>query len=160
MKEQHTISYEVVDTSELSSSYQKLMEAAMEATDQAYAPYSKFYVGAALLLSNGEVVKASNKENASFPAGTCAERNALNYASDHFPDQKIRAIAVSANSKEFEMSHAVAPCGICRQVICETEKVQETPIQILMYSPAGKVIILDRANDLLPFHFYVKELKK
>jgi cytidine deaminase len=156
-----TIQYSLIsDRSTLSVENQKLLKSAQEASKLAYAPYSKFHVGAAAMLSNGEMVTASNKENASFPAGICAERNLLNYISDHYLGQKIIALAVSANPVEFELNEPVSPCGICRQVMCESERLQNQPYQILLGATSGTVLIFNSAASLLPFHFYLKELKK
>jgi cytidine deaminase len=150
----------VESVGQLEPHHQKLVLKAREAAWKAYAPYSKFYVGAAVELDNGEIVLGSNKENASFPAGICAERNALNYVSDHFPDQKIVRIAVTANPQEFTLSEPVSPCGVCRQVMAEYERVQKQPFEILLTAQEGEVLILNSAVDLLPFHFYLSQLKK
>ena len=161
MKQEISFSFETyASAEELPASLSSLIESSEKACKLAYAPYSKFNVGAAVLLANGEVLVGSNKENASFPAGTCAERNVLNYVRDHHPGVKIQAIAISAVPEEFELSGPLAPCGICRQVMAEVEFVQGSPIQVLMNSTEGKVLSVSAAKDLLPFHFYVPELKK
>ena len=161
MKKQVTLEFEeVASLDELSAERRSVVEQSMEACDRAYAPYSKFNVGAAAQLDDGTVVHGSNKENASFPAGTCAERNVLNYISDHYPKQKIVRLAISAKTDAFEMNGVLAPCGICRQVICEVERIQGAPIEILMHEPNGSVLIVRSGKDLLPFHFYVPQLKK
>jgi cytidine deaminase len=161
MKQKLSFEYDVFDDLQaLDSEMQRLVEAAVAACTKAYAPYSQFHVGAAVRLTGGEILQGSNKENASFPAGTCAERNVLNYTSDHRSGQIIEAIAVSAQSESFELSNALAPCGICRQVICETEKIQGSPIQIIMHAPSGGAIVVPSAKDLLPFHFYLPQLKR
>lgn len=156
-----SIEYTVVqDITKLDDAQRALLLKAREASWQAYAPYSKFNVGAALLLENDEIVQASNKENASFPAGICAERNALNYASDHFQGQRIRSMAVAANPQEFTLDKPPTPCGICRQVMCETERLQDEPIEIILGGQTGEVLIFKAASDLMPLHFYLTELKK
>ncbi len=161
MKKQISLEFdEFSSKDELDQQGRALVESAEEACSLAYAPYSKFYVGAVAQLEDGTVVVGSNKENASFPAGTCAERNVLNYISDHYPGVKISRLAIVATADGFEMSGTLAPCGICRQVICEVEKLQSTPIEILMSSTSGKVVRVSQATDLLPFHFYVPQLKK
>ena len=139
---------------------QELLEAARSATKHAYAPYSRFKVGAALRLRSEKIIWASNKENASFPAGICAERNALNLAHDHHKGDAIVTIAVAAETDQFSLNDFLAPCGICRQVICETEKVQDAPVKVILDGPSGRVRVLENAASLLPFHFYLKELKK
>ncbi|MEQ9187240.1 MAG: cytidine deaminase [Cryomorphaceae bacterium] len=161
MKRKIILTFEALDSLDaLSADQLKLVEASQEACSSAYAPYSKFHVGAAAQLSDGSIVMGSNKENASFPAGTCAERNVLNYIGDHHPGKTIRRLAVSADPKGFDMQGALAPCGICRQVICEVETGQGTAIEIIMHSPDGSVLIVPSGSDLLPFHFYLPQLKK
>ena len=148
------------DSSELTSDQIKLIQAADKASTLAYAPYSDFFVGCAILLEDGTIVTASNKENAAFPAGICAERNALNFVSDHHHGKNILKLAVIANPNRFEMIEPAAPCGICRQVICETEKLQQSDIEIIMASSSGKVLIVSDSESILPFHFYLSQLKK
>ena len=163
MKQQVTksIHYEFHDDfSDLTGDQVNLIKAAEEASSLAYAPYSDFYVGCAVLLNDGTVVTASNKENASFPAGICAERNALNFVSDHHSGKLILKLAVVAKPNRFQMDEPAAPCGICRQVICETEKLQDSSIEIIMASTSGKVLIVSDSESILPFHFYLSQLKK
>lgn len=148
------------DFSELTQQQVELIQAAGQASRLAYAPYSDFFVGCAVLLEDGTVVKASNKENASFPAGICAERNALNFVSDNHPGQKILKLSVMAKPNQFEMTEPASPCGICRQVISETEKNQQFPIEIIMAADSGKVLIVKDSESLLPFHFYLSQLEK
>jgi cytidine deaminase len=138
----------------------ELVLAARHATKRSYAPYSKFHVGAAARLSNGIIVQGSNKENASFPAGTCAERNVLHSVSDQFPRERVMALAISAEAERFDVDMPLAPCGVCRQVICEVEKVQGQPIQLLLDSNGGNIFVINASHFLLPFHFYLPELKK
>lgn len=150
----------VSDITELSDDQRILLLKAREASWQAYAPYSKFHVGAALVLENGAIVQASNKENASFPAGICAERNALNYASDHHQGQQIIRMAIAANPQEFKLDRPVTPCGVCRQVMAETEQNQNNPFEIVLSGQEGEVYIFKAAADFLPLHFYLSQLKK
>ncbi|GAB5538931.1 MAG: cytidine deaminase [Salibacteraceae bacterium] len=155
------LTYTLVDSAdELSDHEQELVLESQRASRLAYAPYSHFNVGAAARLSSGELVTASNKENASFPAGVCAERNLLNYISDHFSDQKIETIAISALAEDFELEELLTPCGICRQVLGETEKLQQSPIRLILSGPKKTCVIFNSSLDLIPFHFYVKALKK
>ncbi len=156
-----TLHYELHDDlSELTQDQVKLIGAASKASTLAYAPYSDFFVGCAILLEDRTVVTASNKENAAFPAGICAERNALNFVSDHHQGKTILKLAVVSKPNRFEMTEPAAPCGICRQVICETEKLQQTDIEIIMASASGKVLIVSDSESILPFHFYLSQLKK
>lgn len=161
MKREHTVVFEEFSSiQDLDPKRQNLVERAVHAQDGAYAPYSNFNVGAAAELEDGTICTGSNKENASFPAGICAERNVLNYIHDHFPGKKIQRLAISASSADFEITEPLAPCGICRQVICEVEKVQNAPIEIVMVSGADSAIVVASGKDLLPLHFYLPELKK
>lgn len=151
--------YTVPGIEDLSEVHRRLVHKAREASALAYAPYSKFRVGAAVLLDGGVMVTASNKENASTPAGTCAERNALNYVSDHYPQQRILAIAIEADPLEFRLATPVSPCGICRQVMAEVEKNQDFPFEVLLSAKDGMVYVFRSSRDLLPFQFYVPELR-
>ena len=112
------------------------------------------------MLDKGIVMYGSNKENASFPAGICAERNLLNTISDTHPTAIILAMAVIASPMEFELSDVLAPCGICRQVLCETEKVQGSSIKMIFKYSAISYVVIDGCENLLPFHFYLSELKR
>lgn len=155
------INYQLVaSVDDLNQDHKALVLKSREASKLAYAPYSQFFVGAAAELDNGEIVLGSNKENASFPAGICAERNALNYVSDHFPNQKIKRLAVTADPQKFDLVEPVSPCGVCRQVMAEYERTQGQSFEILLTAQKGKVLILNSAADLLPFHFYLSQLKK
>lgn len=160
MKRSITLEYDERSFDALSAVQQELLLEARRAANGAYAPYSRFFVGAALLLESGAMLSGSNKENASFPAGICAERNALNYASDHYPKDPIQAMAISAHTDMFDITEVLSPCGICRQVMTETEQVQKQGFEVILDGPDDKVWIFKRAADLLPFHFYLKELKK
>lgn len=130
-----------------------LLQQARTATSLAYAPYSKFQVGAALQLSNGIIVSGANQENASFPAGICAERVALSAVSSQYPGCKIEAIAVSYDNKTGESGHPVSPCGICRQSLAEWEQRQSFPIKIILGGLTGEIYIIESASLLLPLAF-------
>lgn len=138
---------------ELSSEHQILMRQAIDARKDAYAPYSKFQVGAAVALKNGETISGSNQENASYPAGVCAERVAILYAGAKYPGIEIMAIAISATSENHQVDKPVSSCGICRQTMAEFEQKQNGPIQILMMGETGPVIQCDSVLDLIPFAF-------
>lgn len=140
---------------ELNEQFKDLCLRAEEAVKNAYAPYSQFYVGAAILLENGEVITGTNQENAAYPSGTCAERTAIFYASSKFPGVKIIAVAIAATSKSpvFKITKPITPCGACRQVIAEYEKIQNTPIVILMQGQDRTVFQCESINDLLPLMF-------
>ena len=149
-----TCNLEVYDSSEeLPQDVQDLMDQAIEARDMAYAPYSKFKVGAAVLLDNGEIIAGSNQENASYPSGLCAERTAIFYAGAKYPDAKFLKIALSAKSLNHRVISPIPPCGSCRQAIAEYEVKQETPIEIFFMGETGKVVKSHSLKELLPLIF-------
>jgi cytidine deaminase len=138
---------------ELSTSVQDLMEVAIEARENAYAPYSKFNVGAAILLDNDAVVIGSNQENACFPSGLCAERTAIYYAGAKYPKAKILKMVITASSQNQVTDKPIPPCGACRQTIAEYEVKQERPIEIYFMGAKGKVIKSHSLANLLPLLF-------
>lgn len=138
---------------ELSQNEQKLLSAAGHARESAYAPYSHFKVGAAVLLENGETVIGSNQENASYPSGLCAERVAVFQAGARFPGVAIISIAISAASEEHEVAVPAAPCGNCRQSIIEYEQKQKSPISILLKGEKGPIYKCSSLADILPLAF-------
>ena len=143
---------------ECSEVEKNLIEAAKSATKRAYAPYSGFSVGAAVLLGNGEIMTGNNQENAAYPSGLCAERTTVFFSNAAYPDQKIEAIAVAAWHKGEFTSDAITPCGACRQVLLETENRFGTPMKILMYSARG-IYVVESVKDLLPLSFGDEMLK-
>ena len=138
---------------ELSNEERKLLKFATNAGENAYAPYSKFKVGAAVLLDNGQVVIGSNQENASYPSGLCAERVAVFQAGALYPEVKINMIAITAKSLNYIVDKPAAPCGNCRQSIAEYEQKQKSPIAILLKGETGDIIKCNSLSDLLPFAF-------
>ena len=139
---------------ELSNEVKTLIERAKEASYQAYAPYSGFRVGAALLLDNGEILKANNQENVSFPVGMCAERILLGYAHANFPNAVPKKLAIAANRSADANSQAtVSPCGMCRQTINEYENKFGQAIEIYMLGPNEQVFFAPGIDALLPFKF-------
>lgn len=130
-----------------------LLRQAETARQNSYSPYSKFSVGAALLLETGTVLLGSNQENASFPAGLCAEGVAVFNAGANYPNEKIMAIAITAASEEHHLDKPAAPCGICRQAIAEYETKQKSPISIIMKAEDGPIYKCDSISDLLPLGF-------
>ncbi len=138
---------------ELPGEYEKLMSVAQKCRQQAYAPYSNFQVGAAVLMENGEIVIGNNQENASFPSGLCAERVAIFQAGARFPGVPVKAIAISAASGITKVSKPAAPCGNCRQAIAEYEQKQPEPIKIFMMGESGQVFAVSSLTDLLPLAF-------
>ena len=145
---------------QLSSVERELLRRANSARERAYAPYSLFKVGAALILENGVIVEGNNQENGAYPSGLCAERVAFFSASAQYPDVAISAIAITASSANFLMDHPVAPCGACRQVMLEYQLKQKNPIALLMKGEEGKIIRLTGLTQLLPLYFNEEGLKK
>ncbi|KIA98914.1 cytidine deaminase [Flavobacterium sp. JRM] len=143
---------------ELSKDTQDLMNEAIAIRKKAYAPYSKFRVGAALLLDNGQIVLGSNQENAAYPSGLCAERVAIFHAGAIYPDAKILKIAITAASDTNQTKAPIPPCGSCRQSIAEYEIKQETPIEIYFMGEIGVIYQSASLKNLLPFMFDKKFL--
>lgn len=138
---------------ELSSEDNMLIKKAIEARKKAYAPYSKFNVGAALLLENGEIILGNNQENAAYPSGLCAERVAVYYAGAKFPGVKILKLAISASSTITKVDKPVGPCGACRQALSEYEISQKQPFPIIFMGEVGEIVKTDSLASLLPFSF-------
>jgi len=130
-----------------------LLEKAKKAREDAYAPYSEFKVGAAVLLRNGQVVIGNNQENASYPSGLCAERVAVFQAGAQFPEEPILKIAIVAGSVRIPTTKPAAPCGNCRQSIFEYERKQQKPIELLLMGSSGEVYKCPSIRDLLPLAF-------
>ena len=144
---------------ELPDNLRTLLEKAREVTSLAYAPYSKFQVGAVARMSNGEIVAGSNQENASFPAGLCAERVLLSSISTLFPKIPVQTVAISYKSEQQQSDHPISPCGICRQSLQEYETRVGNPIQLILGGMSGPVYIIDSASRLLPLAFTSEELR-
>lgn len=147
------IPVEVVSFEELDGNDRRLVELAREATGRAYAPYSRFCVGAAIRLDNDEIVIGANQENAAFPSGTCAERSACYYAHARYPDAKFEAIAIAAVGTDGEeIKEPVAPCGACRQALLEYETLAGYNVRVIL---CGRecLYILPSVKSLLPLAF-------
>jgi cytidine deaminase len=154
-----TTDFDVFDTvQELPKDIQNLMQEAVIIRKKAYAPYSKFNVGAALLLDNGKIILGSNQENAAFPSGLCAERVAIFQAGAIYPEAKILKMAISAASENSTTSAPIPPCGSCRQSIAEYEIKQNTPIEIYFMGEIGSIYKSDSLKNLLPLLFDKKFL--
>ena len=138
---------------ELPSNIASLMEKAIEARKKAYAPYSNFSVGAAILLDNNQIITGSNQENASYPSGLCAERTAIYYAGAQYPHATILKMAIIAGSRVNQTITPIPPCGSCRQAIAEYEVKQESPIEIYFMGETGKVVKSNSLANLLPLGF-------
>ena len=147
-----TTKIEVYSYDELNETDRNLVEQAKKATETSYAPYSKFNVGAAVLLENGETFSGSNQENAAFPSGTCAERTTIFYASARFPGVRFCKLAIAAFTDGEFVEEPISPCGACRQAILEYEKLGGQPIEILL-AGRNKVYKLQGIRSLLPLSF-------
>lgn len=154
-----TTDFDVFETiQELPTNIQNLMHEAVAIRKTAYAPYSHFKVGAAILLDNGEIILGSNQENAAYPSGLCAERVAVFYAGAKYPEAKILKMAISAASDNTTTSAPIPPCGACRQSIAEYEIKQNTPIEIYFMGEIGSIYKSDSLKNLLPLLFDKKFL--
>lgn len=148
------ISFTVYDSAEeLPNGAKSLMEQAVAVRRTAYAPYSKFKVGAALELDNGQIILGSNQENAAYPSGLCAERVAIFQAGALYPDAKMVRLAISAGSDNSVTASPIPPCGSCRQSIAEYESRQNSPLEIYFMGEEGPVYKSDSLANLLPLTF-------
>lgn len=149
MEKQFTFAYEqYASVAELSAEDRALVEAAVAATERAYAPYSHFHVGAAARLASGRILMGSNSESEVFPAGLCAERSLLFYAQANYADDPIVSLAIASNPSERECY----PCGQCRQVLVDVERRQKSPMRVIMFG-GGTASVVKSAELLLPFTF-------
>lgn len=137
---------------ELSKQEKELINAAKKAGLEAYAPYSGFKVGSAVLLDNGKILTAGNQENAAYPSGLCAERVVLFYANATYPQNRVLSLAVTANKGGIFTKDPITPCGSCRQVLLESEQRQNTAIRLLLYGEK-EVAVAESAASLLPLSF-------
>ncbi len=154
MKEKSlSINYSILDFSELNERYQNLLKASKSSRENAYAPNSKFKVGAALLLEDGSIVLGNNQENIASPSGLCAERVALFYYGSLNSKSNIKAIAVSAQNADASFNEFISPCGACLQVMAEYEQKQDEEIEYLLYSNTNQVMLIKGIKSLMPFYF-------
>ncbi|MEP6584415.1 MAG: cytidine deaminase [Ginsengibacter sp.] len=153
----HVLVYDSID--ELNQSDAFLLSEARSVTQFAYAPYSGFQVGAVAKLVNGETVTGTNQENASYPAGICAERVLLSSASSQFPGIGIENIAIAYNNLKGKSDRPVSPCGICRQSFAEFQQRTGHQIRIILSGMEGKVQVIENASNLLPLVFSADDLK-
>ncbi len=151
---------EYEDISGLTREEQHLLKQAQQSINIAYAPYSGYQVGAALLLENGEIITGNNQENVAYPSGLCAERVALFYAQAQYPEIPVKMIAVAARSPDFTTQTPVTPCGSCRQVIAEHEDRHGQKVRIIMRGDNGKIWAINGIENLLPLMFRAEQLKK
>ena len=145
---------------ELVEADRQLLQEARQATQLAYAPYSRFCVGAALLLEDGTVVKGSNQENAAYPSGLCAERTAIFWAGANHPGKTIRSLAVTArHANQPEQFLSASSCGACRQAMLEYENRQGQPIRLIMQGDKQQIWVSPSIANLLPLQFNADNLK-
>lgn len=138
---------------ELDATDRLLVDKARAIAANAYAPYSKFKVGAAILLDNGEIVTGCNQENAAFPSGTCAERTACFYAHAQYPQAKMTKIAIAAYEPDgLEIADPVAPCGACRQALLEYETLAGEGMEVMLVG-SKEIFIFPSLKSLLPLAF-------
>lgn len=141
------------DITELPSDVQELMNKAVEARKKAYAPYSKFHVGVAILLANNQVILGNNQESAAYPSGMCAERVAIWNASSEFPGVVVKKLIITASSQNTKVDTPIGPCGACRQTLSEYEINQKEPIEVYFMGEVGEVVKTSSLLSLLPFSF-------
>jgi cytidine deaminase len=154
MQKEYSFNFQILqDWKLLSSADISLADKAFEAMDKAYAPYSKFKVGVALLLENGEVIQGNNQENIAYPSGLCAERVALFYAGAQFPNVAVNTICIVAKGDLMPINQLLSPCGACRQVMLESENRQNKPIRIILVNQDNRTMCIDSVQNLLPFGF-------
>jgi cytidine deaminase len=154
MQKEFKINFETIESyDELDETEKKLFDAAKNAREKAYAIYSDFYVGCAILLENGEIITGNNQENAAYPSGLCAERTTIFWTSANFPNVKIKKLFVIGAPKNVIKSTPIPPCGACRQTILEYEAKQKVEIKIYFASPKGLIYKTKSIRDLLPFSF-------
>ena len=137
---------------ELSEQYRQLIDEAKRVTGDAYAPSSKFHVGAAVLLENGEIVSGTNQENAAYPSGLCAERVTMFYANSRYPNVAPKALAIATFADGDFLDEPITPCGACRQVLLETEVRYGVDMDVLLYGKRG-IYKLSSVKALLPLSF-------
>ena len=154
MMKEYSFQYTMLNSyTELGAEDLNLVERAFNACGKAYAPYSKFHVGASVLLENGEIVEGNNQENIAYPSGLCAERVALFWVGANFPDTKVLTLAIVAKGDLLPVDQILSPCGGCRQVMLETELRQGVAYRIIIVSQNKRTMIFNSAKDLLPFSF-------
>lgn len=148
----------VCQLEELSPVLRELVETAKAKTQDAYCPYSHYHVGAATLLSDGQVITGSNQENAAYPSGLCAERTTLFAANANNPHTPVEALAIACYTNGHFTKDAASPCGACRQVMLETEHRFEKDMKVILYGE-DNCYVFERAADLLPLNFVAENLQ-
>lgn len=151
----HSIPFEMHDTpASLPSDIQALLTAALDATDQSYAPHSQFRVGSAVLLTSGEIITGCNQENAAYPSGLCAERVALYAVGAQGKATDIQAIAIRARTDNFAVNRPPTSCGDCRQVMLEFEARAGRPMICYFQGASGPILkVSGISGAMMPFPF-------
>ena len=153
MEKEFKITFEAIRNYDaLDETEKKLFDAAKKVRENAYAAYSNFHVGCAILLQNGEIVTGSNQENAAYPSGLCAERTAVFYANSQYPDVPVKAIAIAAYANGEYLQDPITPCGGCRQVLLETESRYGKDVKMILYG-TEKTYVMENVKQLLPLSF-------
>ena len=148
-----TITVKELQPEELEGTDRRLASLASEATHTSYSPYSRFSVGAAILLDNGEIVTGSNQENAATPSSLCAERTAAFYAPARYPEARFVAIAIAARDTTGKpLSQPISPCGACRQALLEFETLAGHDVRVILVG-SSKCYIFPSVASTLPFCF-------
>lgn len=152
--EKHQFEYFTsTNRNDFSDAEQRLIDETIQKAKSAYAPYSNFNVSSGILLDDDTILSATNVENASYPVGTCAERNVLSYCISNYPKNIIQTIAVYAEKKIEKLILPITPCGMCRQALLEAENRQEKPIKLIMIGHNNQFLIVEKCVHLLPFAF-------
>lgn len=159
-KETYSYTLTRANLAELTTQQQQLAEAAKVASENAYAPYSNFLVGAAVELESGEILVGNNQENSAYPSGICAERNALFHVGAVHPKSTITRIAIYTPNSISSALEVITPCGACRQVMLEYEAKQHTAIEVILVGPKNTAVLLDSCSDLMPLSFVEFGLQK
>ncbi len=160
MTEKYSFEYQVYDSiNDLDDQDRELLQLAKDFTSTAYAPYSNFNVAAVAKLSNGQIIKGTNQENASYPVGTCAERALLGSLGALYPNEPIETMAITYHNLKGDSNNPASPCGMCRQALREYETRTHHPIRLILAGKEGKIFIIPEANMLLPLGFTSDDLK-
>lgn len=147
------LAYQYAKAEDLSEADRSILKLAKKALKGSHSPYSNYKVGAAVLLENGQIVQGANQENASYPAGVCAERVALLAANAQFPGIAILKVAITVKHPTKVVDQVVGPCGVCRQTILEVESRQNNPIDIILQGEVGEVLVIPGIKNILPLYF-------
>ncbi|MEM6320360.1 MAG: cytidine deaminase [Bacteroidota bacterium] len=144
---------EATEIAQIPASKATLLAMATQSLQNAYAPYSNFLVGAAVLLENGVMLGGSNQENAAYPMCLCAERVAISAAASAYPNVLITSMAITVKAPRQIIERPAMPCGACRQALCELENRQKKPVELVIRGEVGPIYLFDSVKEILPFSF-------